>query len=40
MASKCWTIAVLFPILMANAAAQEKNELTGIVDVLSSAIKE
>jgi hypothetical protein len=31
MASKCWTMAVLFPILVANAAAQEKNELTGIV---------
>ena len=31
MASKCWTIAVLFPILVANAAAQQKNELTGIV---------
>ena len=31
MASKWWTIVVLVPILVANAAPQEKNELTGII---------
>lgn len=31
MASKWWTIVVLLPFLVAIAAAQDKNELTGII---------